>query len=475
MKNSIIVRFTDYAVQPNGLRKDQDAGIQRVIGFVEARYLMPLFDELGLDANPRSSKVGNVTSEILETLATTPELFHYKSKGILLGSARYAALDRGRFRLRFEDPETEGILDGGHNMLALGLHILRPYMAENDWKRIKYWDDMKAAWEEHRDEIEDAKSDLTFLVPVELLVPASLDEDDVDAFLMPLLDICAARNNNAQLTVEAKSNKRGFYDEIKDRVPSAFAKRVEWRANTWEDDTEKKPIKVRDLIAQAWLPFNRLNEEGGLPIDISVSAQNIYRNKGECSVKFDDLMRNPEVTRRNGSQYELFNEGVASAFAILADLPRLYDDIYAGLPDAYNSHNLRFGANPIVKIYNPDRRRELKEQGKDIKGYTTSQPYTPFYRETVAYNYPEGLIAPLFYGLKGLMEVKDGKVVWAVGDPRAFVREHLSSIVGSYKLVLDMGKWDPQKIAKNPASHEFAVKEFHSALAQERVRATFAA
>ncbi len=38
-----------------------------------------------------------------------------------------------------EDPEVEGILDGGHtNMLAIGLHMLRQMMEEDDWKRIKF-------------------------------------------------------------------------------------------------------------------------------------------------------------------------------------------------------------------------------------------------------------------------------------------------------------------------------------------------
>lgn len=475
MKDAIIIRFTDYTTQPARINEDRDAGIRRIIGFVEARHLLPIFDELDLDANPRSSKVGNVTTEILDTLATSPELFPYKSKGILLGSARYTELDRGRFRLSFDDRATEGILDGGHNMLAIGLHILKSHMAESDMKRIKYWDDMKVAWEEHRDEIEKEKDELTFLVPIEILVPMSLDEDDVDTFLMPLLDICAARNNNAQLTLEAKSNKRGFYDEIKECVLPGFAKRVEWRPNTWEDDTEKRPIKIRDLVAQAWLPLNCLNEAGALPINISVTPQNIYRNKGECSAKFDELMRHPEVTRLEGTRHTLHHEGVSSAYSVLGDLPRLFDDIYAQFPEAYNSHNLRFGSNPIVKIYDPKRRRELKEQRKDVRGYTNSPPKTRFLRNEVKHSYPEGWIAPLFYGLKGLMVVKGGKVVWAVDDPRAFVKEHLPSIAGSYKLVLEMSNWDPQKIAKNPSSHEFAVREFQSALAQERVKATFAA
>ena len=110
-----------------------------MIGFVPAKYLLPLFDNAGLAANPRSSRRNSVVEDILTTLDSTPELFRYKSKGILLGTSSYEALQRNRYRLEFNDPNIEGILDGGHNMLAIGLHILGPHMDEKAWKRIKSW------------------------------------------------------------------------------------------------------------------------------------------------------------------------------------------------------------------------------------------------------------------------------------------------------------------------------------------------
>lgn len=64
-----------------------------------------------------------------------------------------------------------------------------------------------------------------------------------------------------------------------------------------------------------------------------------------------------------------------------------------------------------------------------------------------------------------------GRVVWAVADPGKFLKRNLKFIAGSYHLALDMGKWDPQKISKNPASHEFAVNEFRRSLYEERNKA----
>lgn len=464
--NDIILRFAHVATQPSDNRESGvDTPIARLIGFVPAKYLLPLFDQAGLAANPRSSRRNSVVDDILGTLKTSPELFRYKSKGILIGTADCRSLQRNRFRVRFNDPDIEGVLDGGHNMLAIGLHMLQPLMSEKDWRRLRSWDDMKIAWKEHRDLIENFKDEHEFYVPVELLVPAGSTEDDIDAFLMPLLEVCEARNNNAQLPIEAKANKQGFYEAIKKTLPEEFGARVEWKPNAWDDESENRPIKVRDLVALAWIPLNCLNEAKGLPFDISVSPQNTYRNKGECSKRFEELMSNDSVTdQKQGAQRELKHAGVRSAFKVLADLPRLYDQIYEYFPKAYNQGNRRFAANPIVKIYDPEKRKSAKALGKDVKGYIAREPLTPFYRRAVRNSYPEGLIVPLIYGLKGLLTVKDGEVHWAIKDPFAFVEEHLARIAESYQLVMGMARWDPQKLSKDPNSYEFSVREFRNVL-----------
>jgi hypothetical protein len=71
------------------------------------------------------------------------------------------------------------------------------------------------------------------------------------------------------------------------------------------------------------------------------------------------------------------------------------------------------------------------------------------------------------YGLKGIMKVVDGKVVWAV-EPFKFLDRNLKNLASAYRLVLDMARFDPQKLAKNQASHEFSVGEFEKALFKEQ-------
>lgn len=472
----LILRFAILAEQPN--TRDEDrlshvqvetsiAGIKRYIGFVRGRDLFPLFDNVSLEANPRAAKTGSVTDAILHSLETTPELFPFKSKGILLGTSNYEALQRSRFDLHFEDPSTEGILDGGHNMLGIGIHMLSHVLDEAELGRITLWEDMKEQWDAHRSELEGIKEKFDFLVPVELIVPANVDDEfNVQQFEMSVLDICAARNNNAQLTQETKSNKMGLYAEIQSRLDKEIADRVEWKSNEWESN-ESRPIKVRDLLALAWIPLNKASEAKLLPEGHSVAPQNIYRNKGECSKLFDKLMVNPEVTRRtDGPVHELINATVASCFDILKDLPKLYDKIYADFPEAYNSHGYRFGATNIVKIYDPVRR----SAAKDKSGFVVSQPLTHYLGLKVSYRYPDGLIMPLVYGLKGLMKIEGDRVVWST-DPFLFLDRYLNDIAGAYRLVLDMARFDPQKLSKNEASHEFAVGEFEKALIKHRSKA----
>lgn len=471
----LILRFALVAEQPSVRDEerlttagsaDSIAGIKRYTGFVRGRDLYPLFDHLTLEANPRGAKTGAVTAAILESLEKTPELFPFKSKGVLLGTSIYEPLQRNRFELRFEDQTTEGVLDGGHNMLAIGLHMLASVVSAKQLAGATRWDEMKDLWDEHRRELDDVRERFDFLVPVELLVPSDPnDERSVQQFEMSVLEICAARNNNAQLTQETKSNKLGFYDEIRERLPHEIAARVEWKSNEWES-SEARPIKVRDLLALAWIPLNKANQNKLLPLDISVTPQNIYRNKGECSKQFDKLMLDPMVSEpREGPVHELFNDTVASCFDILKDLPALYDKIYAEFPDAYNANGYRFGANPIVQIYDPTRRANAK----DKTAYVATQPRTHYTNRPVTYRYPDGLIMPLVYGLQGLMEIQGDRVVWAT-DPVAFLNAYLKDIAGAYRLPLDMARFDPQKLSKNQASHEFAVGEFEKVLLKHRAK-----
>jgi hypothetical protein len=448
-----IIRFEQAAEQSDG-------PIKRVTGFVPAKHLLSLFDNATLDANPRSAKVNNVVGDIIQSLTEDAQLFQFKTKGILLGTSNFAELDRKRFQLEFDDPAYEGLLDGGHNMLAIALYILSMVMDAKAFKKIKLWEDMKEAWVAHRGEIQKKRDELVFKLPVELLLPSDINDSEiVSQFRLALLDICAARNNNAQLTTEAKANQRGFYEEIRKRMPKEIADRVEWKSNEWVSD-DVRPIKIRDIVALAWIPLTVLNEAGllptqsesGAPLSFAVLPQNIYRNKAEVSLLFDKLMEQPAISKqKNGPQYELHNKLVASAFDVLAKLPVLYDKVYVEMGDAYNkSTGGKFG-----KI-------------KEVRMPKRGTAFAPFTHRESEYGVPDGYVLPIVYGLKSLLAVVDGKLGWSQ-DPVAFLDRHMKVLVGAFKMPMEMAGFDPQKIAKSENSYLFMVGEVEKAVMREQL------
>ena len=207
--------------------------VRKIIGLLGPKAFCHLIDMADLSANPRSAKRGSVTTEIEVSLDETPELFPAKTKGILLASSSYRVLDRQRYQLTFEDTDTEGILDGGHNALAIGRHVLREAgLTNGGLKKVADWSEFVSAWKANRQAIADIEDVLSFHVPIEIQVPAHMqDRDVVDEFRTSLLEIGAARNNNVQLTDETKANKQGLYDELKGFLPADLANRVEWKAN----------------------------------------------------------------------------------------------------------------------------------------------------------------------------------------------------------------------------------------------------
>jgi hypothetical protein len=340
-------------------------------------------------------------------------------------------------------------------MLAIGTHILT--LATGDPKiarRLKRWEDFKDAWVEHRDAVEALRKEtyedenkggtLNFLVPLEILVPSDVENDDVvREFNSSLLEICAARNNNVELRLETKANQKGYYENLRKALPGQIASRIEWKTNDGGD------IKVRDLIALAWIPLSVLELPEQLR-HIRVPPKSIYSNKGECVKMFDELMSDESVSKPTGAEYthELHNTTVASALALAAELPKLYDKIYRDFPNAYNDGEGRFGRLTVVKM------------AKDMR----SEPTTHFTSQPVEYSYPDGLIMPLVCGLKSLIKCDaSGRVHWSE-DPAAFLDDCLTSIVKKYRVIMDAFRADPQKIGKNEGSYELVLDAFETEL-----------
>lgn len=438
--------------------------ITKVVGEIRGRLFIPLIDNLDLEANPRSAKVGSVTDAIQESIEREPELLPFKTKGVLLAASNYELLERNRIRIFPEDLSIEGILDGGHNALAIGLYILKNAFDFNDIpfpKKCKTWNDFKGIWVEYRESIEEYLNDLKskksneldFLIPMELLVPRNLDDDVcISKFKFSLLEICEARNNNAELPLSTKVNKKGYYDVLKsfmNDVNSEISQRVEWKSNDGGD------IKAQDIIALSWIPLSltsTIKDENNKIIE-PVSGNKLYSSKGSCLKQFERLMSSPEVSvEKDASKCEIINEEVISALKITAELPELYDYIYQEFPRLYNQNGGIYGRIVAVKALN--EKRKIKKA-----------PYTNREIDTLS---PDGFIIPLFYGLKALMECREingiRKIVWAK-SPMSFLIENLPKIVSYYSGIFSICDFDPQKVGKAQQSYTQAIAGFKMAMA----------
>jgi len=441
----VIVRFDEVCARDK-------YGLRRIEGTATVASMIRLIDIADLEANPREAKVGDVTDEIEESLEETPQLFHFKSKGLLLAAGKCNPLERKRFELAFNDADIEGILDGGHNLLAIALHILRRALGEEGTKLlrgIKRWEMIPDVWRDNRDKISELKGKLDFLTPIEVIYPqegAAGRDDFEDA----VLDVARARNNNAQLTEETKANKAGFYDAIRESIDPKLVGEIEWKTN------DGGRIKVRDLAALSWIPLSKIDEE--IPGKDEFIPVAMYRNKGACVSAYNTLMGSDEISEKaKGDIRQLKHKGVKSAIALLRDIPELFDLIYSEFPEAYNHASPGFGRVTSVRIWEPG-----KATSGDPK-YLARPAYTRFYRNECKYDFPDGFIMPIVWALGELMEYKDGKVSWKT-DPSRFIRKNLPKTLDVFYGMIQMANYDPQKVGKTGACYYLVANDFKSRL-----------
>lgn len=446
--NELVIRF-------DTVHRQSEGPVTRLVGFARARNILSLWDAASLDANPRTAKTGQITNDIRESIETTPDLFPFKTKGILFASSNCRDLERRRYQMTFDNPAIEGILDGGHNTLAIGLHILSVAGVDpRAIKKIKGWADFKESWEKNRQKVDELKAaynsggggPLDFQVPIEVLIPTDPDDElMLEAFTASLFEIGAARNNNRQLADEAKSNKKGLYEYLRKVVPQKISDRVEWKSNDGGD------VKVRDLVALSWIPLSQIILPPGVSKPRTVD---MYSGKGKCSSAFDALMEHADVSTPTGDgTFELHNVSIGKALDIAGQMPVFYDAIYQDFPVAYNEDGKRFGRLSSVKM------------AADMK----TKPLTNFSKEPVQYNYPEGFILPLVYGLSALMEMDEkGNIRWRIEDPLSFVRDVLPDVVRRYRAIIEAFAGDPQKIGKNEGSYTIARDAFETELLKAR-------
>ena len=438
--------------------------IRRITGFVKVRGLIDIITNLNIDANPRNAKKSPVTKDIIETIRETPELYPFKSKGILIGASECVELERNRYSLSFQNLKLEGILDGGHNTLAIALYLLEEsillsnnpkFIAEKqkELNRVKTWDEMKKFWGKMIRSVSNLKqkeSDaLDALVPVELLVPDTDSEENIHDFLTSILLICAARNNNVQLRDETLANQDGVFDSLKEilerQIPDVYDK-VSWKTNQLGD------IDIRFLISLVWIPLGvalkHLDGKGTLTSIKPLPGTTAYSSKSEAVKRYRELIKakdiSEKVTGGDKNTWVVRNSYIKSALEMVPTVLKVYDYVYETFQDAYNKNDGKFGRIEAVKNESKQRRNFITPFGrKNIEGPEKMVP-------------PAGYMMPVVYGLRELVKVDEESetLSWAV-DPMKFFGEisNLTKIVGSFMgNMRDVG-FDPQRVGKGDSPY----------------------
>lgn len=432
LSNKIIIRFKKPIVE----QTVEKSGIARITGFISPVDLLQIVNAVGLEANPRDAKANMITAEIIDTIKYSPELYPFKTKGLLIAVAECDALERERFALSFTNSKIEGILDGGHNVFAIIKYLLSDILDDPQIK-AKLWLDLFQIFKNSYAKLwstltEDQKSEnpkYNFCIPVELLMPAS--KQDLDKFKDTLVEICGARNNNVQLKDETKDNKEGLYDYLKNEcLPKIVSDQIIWKTNG------EGRIPSTEIIALSWIALK--------PFDPDFSFNKIYSSKGECVQRYGDLIKKTEngklcyAIKDADRKLVITDPCLQSALKLVGKIPELYDFLYEKFPYAYNNVGGKFGLIKCVKV----------RKANDAKKF-----HTKYYNRECEYSYPEGFIIPLICGASSLIARDNNGLYFWKKDPVKFFEKNLERIMKSYKGFIEMAYWDPQTIGKNIACY----------------------
>ena len=419
----------------NAFQQSQEGcKIQKIVSSISPLSFIKLLKEADNKVNPRIATVNKITKNIHETLEISPELFWFKSKGVLVSTESCEILERNRVRVKLNNYDYEGIMDGGHNSFAIAIYLVEKLFG----KSIKNWQDCKLFWDENYQEIvnrfETNKDQFNFTIPIEIIAPN--DEDgSLEEFYDYMSEICSARNNNVQLKETAKGNKVGYYDFLKEKLDEKYD--VIWKTGG------EGIIKSEDVISLSTLGLIFLKENNLLPDDLrSLNKISIYSQKGKCVDFFNEVMANPEISNEEKGKYVLNSNSVKSALALTDDILHFFDRMFVEFPHLYH----KAAPGKFGRISSVDNKRK----GKTPFGST---------EEMSDYQYSFGFFYPIICGLTGLMgyDERNDEVYWKM-NPKNLDLDRLD--LSQYVELIRMVNYDPQKIGKGAAFYNEAESVF---------------
>lgn len=411
-------------------KSNEGVKIERLSSSISPYHFIRLVGVADNKINPRSARENGITSDIRETLEKSPNLFWLMSKGILLATENCKILDRGRVSLTLNG-DREGIMDGGHNALAIAQFIVCKLFPEV--KMFKTWVDCKEFWKENESEIIarfnkfGGNDSFQFSIPIEIVFP-STDDGGFDEYYQTISQICTARNTNVQLRQATQDNQVGIYEILKENL--SCADRVIWKSGQAGD------IKVEDVVSMAVIPLIFLQENGYLPNDRSIktfSAISVYSQKSKCVDFYGEVLKHKEISEKREDKFVLKNSLVESALKMVDDIIKAYDKMYLIFPDIYNKNAGKFGRISAVD----------QKPKKSV-----SVPFLTCGTKT-EYKYSAAYFLPLFCGIRKLMQVDESTMTmkWKV-NPASFSFDFMELPCSKYIEMVKFLEYNPLKVGK---------------------------
>ena len=411
---------------------NQQVKIKKLVSSISPADFIKLLNKADNKVNPRSAKVNKITKSIHETLEMSPELFWLKTKGILLATESCEILERNRVRISLGHVDFEGIMDGGHNTFAIAAFIADKLFGT----KFKDWEECKEFWNANYEDIlsefeKNAESLSNFSIPIEIICPN--DEDgSVDQYYDFIAEICAARNNNVQLTEVAKGNQVGLYDHLKDNLDSRFE--VVWKSG------EDGNIKSEDVISMATIPIIFLQENNLLAEGLAqLNPVSIYSQKSKCVDFYNAVMIHPEISTEDKGKHLLKSQWVSSGLELVEDILYFFDKLFVQFPNLYNKVSPGFG-----------RIKSVDDKNSKIATFRTL---------TSEYSYPPGFIYPLVTGILELIEIdaENQIIKWKV-SPKNISLDKLD--MSQYIEAIKLANYDPQTVGKQSLFYKLAKSIF---------------
>lgn len=381
---STLIRFPVISFRKISTPSDEKLG-KTYIAVINVKDLPQEFDEWRA-LNPRDPKLSSgVSKKILETLENQPDLFLLKNRGItILVEGVDFDNQSNTLKVEMSDASLNGLLDGGHTF-----RVIRSFV-----------DGLE----------QDELADVNALVKLEILEGVR-DRSDV-------IGIVEARNTSTQVKEQSIEELKETFSAIKEVLKDRpYSDRIAYKEHELLEDGSKKDIDIKEILSYLICFDTESFDKGKHPIKA-------YSTKAVLVEHFSSRKKE-----------------MAKYVKLLPEILELRDEIYLGLPDAYNkSANDEIGGK-FGKLTGVTDTASKKRMGDVILEFTGKKSH---------YRIPSGFIYPILASFRNLVKVDGSSCVWK-GNPIKFFEDlkfDLAKRVGGQAKELR----NPNKLGKDTAT-----------------------